>query len=128
MFKVLFALILVFAVLSCSSEPAPVIPRATLNTVTDTIILSDPLIRDASIGQDGDDLSLVLVVGNAINEQYAKELGDNFVRMLKSLGPDDPPGQAIGPGKYNYLIGVYFPDGQRLALGAKASNGQRITW
>ncbi len=96
--------------------------------VTDTIILSDPLIRDAAISQDGNDLSLVLVVGNAINEQHAKRLGDNFVRMLKSLGPDDPPGQDIGAGKYNYLVGVYFPDGQRLVQGAKSSNSQRIAW
>ena len=83
---------------------------------------------DAAISQDGRDLSLVLVVAYATNERYAKQLGENFVRMLKSLSQDDPPGQSIGTGIYNYLVGVYLPNGDRVALGAKARTSDRITW
>ncbi len=57
-----------------------------------------PLVRDAAVSQKGDQLSLVLIVGFATNTQHAKELGENFVRMTKSLSPDSSPGREIGTG------------------------------
>ncbi len=85
-------------------------------------------VRDAAISQDGDTYSLVLVVDRATSTERAKELGDNFVRMVKSFGPDDSPGQEIGSGTYDYLIGIYYPDGEQVALGAKSRISTRITW
>ena len=73
-------------------------------------------------------MNLVLVVGAATSEARAKQLGDNFVRMYKSLSDDDPPGPTIGAGKYDYLIGVYTPSEKQIALGAKVSFADRITW
>ena len=85
-------------------------------------------VRDALVTQEGDDVSLVLVVDYALNEARARQLGDNFVRLAKSLGPDDSPGASIGTGKLHYLVGVYYPNEDRIALGAKAKNASSISW
>ena len=85
-------------------------------------------VQDAAIGQKGNDLSLAIIAGYATNEEYAKELGDSFVRLVKTFGPEDPPGKEIGPGIYDYLIGVYRPNGENIVLGAKVSGARKITW
>ncbi len=85
-------------------------------------------VQDAAITQDGSTLSLVLVVGAATSEEHAKELGENFVRMLKSLSQDEPPSIVIGTGIYDYLIGVYRPNQEQIASGAKARTADRISW
>ena len=86
------------------------------------------LVRDAAITQEGHDLFLAIVVNPATNEQYARELGDNFVRMVKALSQDDPPGREIGKGIYDYRVGVFYPDQTQLALGAKVRFSPTITW
>lgn len=93
-----------------------------------TQIGGDPVVRDAAITQRGDDISLVLIVGYATSEAKAKSLGDNFVRLTKSLSQDTPPGRMIGRGIYNYLVGVYYPNEERLAKGAKVAFSDRISW
>lgn len=88
-------------------------------------------VLDAAIIQKEEDpslLSLSLVVQYGTTEESAKELGDCFVRMTKSLSPDDPPGNEIGPGIYDYIIGVFYPNGNNIALGAKDRTARRITW
>ena len=87
-----------------------------------------PEVRDAAVSQKGDQLSLVLVVRFATNTQRAKTLGENFVRLTKSLGPDSSPGKEIGKGTYDYVIGVYYPNERQVALGAKARTAERISW
>ena len=91
-------------------------------------IMLYPAVMDAAIFQKGSALSLVIVVGYATNEEYSKQLGGNFVRMVKNMSQDDPPGRAIGTGIYDYLITVIHPNGDRVALGAKVSTSARITW
>ena len=83
---------------------------------------------DAAIGQDGSDVNLVLVVTALTSEARARELGDNFVRMTKSMSQDDPPTRSIGFGIYSYLVGVYYPDETLVAMGAKVQSSDRITW
>ena len=73
-------------------------------------------------------MSLVLIVHPITNESHAKQLGDSFVRMFKSLSDDDSPGSSIGRGKYDYLIGVYYPNEKRVAQGAKSRTSSRISW
>lgn len=85
-------------------------------------------VQDAAINQDGKQLSLAIVVGYATNKETAKDLGDSFVRLVKSFGPEDNPEKEIGPGLYDYLIGVYYPDKSQIALGAKCSSCRKITW
>ena len=87
-----------------------------------------PEVRDAAVSQKGDQLSLVLIVGFATNTQRAKTLGENFVRLTKSLGPDRSPGKEIGKGIFDYVIGVYYPDESQVVLGAKSRAAERISW
>ena len=86
------------------------------------------LVRDAAISQDGSSVNLVLIVDYAIDPDYARQLGDNFVRLAKTFLRDDAPGKAIGTGKYDYLIGIYYPNEKQLALGAKSRVSDRISW
>ncbi len=67
-------------------------------------------------------------MNTATNEDYARQLGDNFVRMVKAFSDDDPPGQTIGTGKYDYLISIYTSAEERVALGAKSRISDRISW
>ena len=88
-----------------------------------------PEVRDAAISQDGRTLSLVLIVAQATSQSRAQQLGDNFVRMTKTLLQDgEVPGQQIGRGEYDYLIGVYRPNEEEIALGAKSRTADRISW
>ena len=99
-----------------------------IQTIVIGTMMLDPAVRDAAISQAGRDLSLALVIGPAVNEEYARQLGDSFVRMLKSLSQDDPPGLSIGTGIYNYIVAVHYPNGVLVAIGAKARNSDHIRW
>lgn len=85
-------------------------------------------VLDAAIVQNGKTLSLALIVDYGTSEVYAKEVADSFVRITKSFTPDVGPRNEIGPGIYDYLIGVFRPDGTTIVLGAKAFNSRSITW
>ena len=87
-----------------------------------------PGVLDAAISKRGNQVSLVLVVHSATNESNARQLGDNYVRMFKSLSDDDSPGSSIGRGKYDYLIGVYYSNEKKVAQGAKSRASDRISW
>lgn len=90
-----------------------------------------PEVVDAAVRIQPDrpcEISLALIVAHRLIEPEAQELGDSFLRLVKSLGPDTSPGRSIGSGTYDYLIGVYMRDETQLALGAKVSVAERITW
>jgi hypothetical protein len=111
----------------------PSIPRATsLTDAQETVavagITGNGEVVDAAISQAGSSVSLVIVVNRATSVSRAKELGDNFVRLVKSTGPDDPPGREIGSGSFDYLITIAYPDERTVAQGAKARGAGRISW
>lgn len=114
------------------SEPsAPKIADINIKISTDGMKLDYPdEIRDAAVTQKDWELSLVLIVGAGMNEMRAKELGDNFLRqvMSNSGGIEKVPGKEIGPTKFSYLVGIYGPGEQQIALGAKAPASRSITW
>ena len=61
--------------------------------------------------------------------EKARELGDNFVRLLKDTAKAEPdPGGEIGAGVYDYTITVTKPDKVVIARGSKASTAAHITW
>lgn len=92
-------------------------------------IKAHPRVLDAAIAQDGQTLSLVLLVDYATNEEYAKQVGEDFVRLTMTFGAGISPGYPdLGPGKYHYLIGVYYPNETPVAEGAKVDFARRITW
>ena len=78
--------------------------------------------------QAGNQVSLVIIVDYATTPHYAFELGDNFIRMAKSFLKDEQPGKLIGMGRYDYLIGVYYPDERKVAQGAKSRSAYGISW
>ena len=105
----------------------------TVSAETRQIVLetigASPGVLDAAISQDGEYISLVLVVGAATSEQYAKQLGENFVRQFKTLSQDDPPRNQVGTGIFNYTVKVVGSPGQKvIAQGAKVSFSDRISW
>ena len=110
------------------SRQGVTITNAEAQDISIQTIKQYTLVRDAAIEQSGDQFNLALIVNRATNERYARELGDNFVRMLKAFSDDDSPGKAIGRGKYDYIITVAAQDGTVIALGAKARTSTRITW
>ena len=121
---------------SSESSPKPDTASVAVDTRlaadTKAMILSgiegNPAVLDAAVSQQGASISLVLMVAPGTSESEAKRLGENPVRMTKSLSQDSPPGKAIGRGIYNYLVGVYYPDERMVAQGAKVTFAERITW
>lgn len=90
-----------------------------------------PEVVDAAISVSPDrscSVSLAVIVAHRLSEQEARDLGDGFVRLAKSFGPDDSPGRSVGSGIYDYHIGVYLRDESPLAQGAKVSVAERISW
>ena len=87
-----------------------------------------PEVINSRIGQSGMKLSLVLIVFPTTSISRAKQLGDSFVRMVKTFSPDTSPGKLIGQGRYDYMIGVYYPNEQQVALGAKVGGARSLSW
>ncbi len=85
-------------------------------------------VTDAALSQSGTTLSLVLVVAEDVSSDRAKELGVQFVKMVKFHGPDIKPVQSIGPGNLDYVITVTYPDEEKIAKGAKNRIASVITW
>jgi len=85
-------------------------------------------VRDGAILQKGKNIALAIVVDYGTSKSYAKELGDNFVRMIKGSSEDKPPGKKIGKGIYNYTIGVFYPNEKRIVMGAKVTIADHISW
>lgn len=89
-----------------------------------------PEVSSASIGQSENHLYLVVVVKPNTSLRVAKNMGDNFVRMVKTFGPDTSPGKVIGSGTYNYHIKVKVdtPTIKTIASGLKENDDTGIVW
>ena len=123
----------------CETRNTPDTPDRPRRTAPPTVNVADirdmvistiegyPRVRESSIGQDGNQLSLVIIVDYETDPDYSQELGENFVRMAKSFLKDGVPGKQIGRGSYDYLIGIYYPNEQKVALGAKVGDADRIS-
>ena len=94
-------------------------------------IEQEPEVIDAHVAQKTGDLrkvTLAIIVRAGTSERRAKELGDNFVRLFKTLSDDDSPGKEIGRGKYDYLVGIYDRRQNNIAMGAKIDIATSISW
>ena len=114
------------------AEPIyPLIPDQLFKIAVDAI-KEHPEVGDAAVSQKGRDLSLTIIVNQSVSEARAKELGDDFVRMVMTNTGSDfenaPEGKQIGSTRYAYLIGIYLADETQVALGAKAPAAKWITW
>lgn len=50
----------------------------------------------------------------------------NYVRLTKSLDPDESPEQDSGEGEYDYLLAPYYPDQEQIKLTASNYSGYSI--
>jgi len=100
-------------------------------------IKKDTLVKDAAVVIEGDTINLAIVVNAATNEEHAKRLGDNFVRMLASFTAFFNENDLKGPTKdylgelwdyYNLNIGVGTGPDHFIVQGAKVKTAQKITW
>ena len=113
---------------SVPSTRIPIVDPGLSNSEIVATVKQNPGVLDAAASKDGNQVSLVLIVRPLTNKSTAMQQGDNFVRLYKSLSDDESPGQSIGRGKYDYLIGIYYPNKDKLAQGAKSRASDRISW
>ena len=126
--KMMITCLTILFVLACeTSGPTPTLTESQKDLAIQSI-MGYSEVRDAAISQNGQDLSLAVMVDYATSVVRAKELGDNFVRMTKSFGPGPTPGKEIGKGVFDYLITVIYPNEEIVALGAKVRFSPKITW
>ncbi len=119
---------------SGETETSPVLPNV-LMVITDVQArgsireLTDYAdVEDATLLQTGDSVALELVVGSGISDERAKELADQFMRVVKRRGPDHRPVNQIGTGALDYTIVVSHPGNEVIANGAKLRTAFAITW
>ena len=123
---VAFAIILL-AIMCRQTALPPVVTKKQKNLAIRTI-KDYSAVKDAAVVQEGRSLDLTITVDYATPEENARELGNNFVRLLQTLGPEAMPGAVVGKGMFNYLVDVYYPSGEMLAMGTKPRTSDRITW
>lgn len=112
--------------ISCGA-PAPEVTEVQKSLAIQAIE-DYPEVRDAAVAQEGSDLTLAIIVDYGTSEERAKELGDNFMRLVKTFSEDELPHKKIGKGIYNYLVGVAYPNEELIVMGAKDSCSDHITW
>ena len=125
---VILSLVAIAPIAACGGGSPPTYPADAAELAVQTIIDQHPVVTDASVTQHGEELDLIVVVVNGTQESAAIEIGDNFVRLVKSLGPDDGPGTDIGKGIYLYDVGVFYPDAGLIVRGVKRPSAEKITW
>ena len=108
-------------------EVSPTLSESAKNLAIDEI-MGYPEVLGAAVGQDGMRLTLAVVVPFGASEAAAKDAGDDFVRVVKSLGPESAPDQDIGEGDFDYLVTVVYPDRTVVVRGTKASSSAFVIW
>lgn len=91
---------------------------------------ADDLVKDAAVNVE-DGTIYIAIIAPAVNEEYAKELGDNFVRQLATFSEGKAPtkdyyGEIYE--KYNMQVGIFGANDKEIAYGAKARTAKKITW
>ena len=116
-------------VVGCSNDGSqPTLTGQQMTTAVDQITALDEVV-DAFIEQPNKrTLSLAVFVNFGTSKDRARDVGESFVRMVKSLGPDNAPEQQIGSGIYDYEITVLYPDRTTVVQGSKAQGVTRISW
>ena len=116
--------------------PPPVVSSLTLSSEQQAAAVAEIKKQEGVVAavinqSEGRRLNLVITVRDGTNETRARELGENFVRLVKDIGPDiDPLPDEVGAGHpgYNYLVRVNLPDGKAAALGDKRWDLVSILW
>ena len=114
----------------CGGEPPPY-PEDAKKLAIETIIAQHQVVTDAGIEQDGHDLKLVVLVIRGTLESAAREIGENFVRLVRSLGPGKSLSKKmgeVGQTLYDYRLAVCASADLCFAQGVKNSSSTNIYW
>ncbi|TYO73067.1 hypothetical protein [Rossellomorea marisflavi] len=90
----------------------------------------DELVQDAAVHVE-DGTIYIAITAPAVNEDYAKELGDNMVRQLGTFsGGKTPSKNYYGEiyEKYNLHVGVFGHNEKEIAYGTKVTVADKIRW
>ena len=113
-------------------EPAPAVQSVLSRAGREQAlaqIQGHPTVLAATIEQRGRTVALALVVPASTPVATARQLGDDFVRMVTTLAPTTPaPGADSNAGDYDYIIGVRTPTDVEITVGGKPSASRRISW
>ncbi|WP_377890411.1 hypothetical protein [Alkalihalobacillus sp. R86527] len=113
-----------------TSEESPTPDEAAIEMAVDSIKDYD-MVKDAAIAVDGNDISFAIIANSSVTEETAKELGDNFVRMLGSFSGGESPSKDYYGGlydDYSALVKVADSSEEEIMMGAMSKGTQRITW
>ena len=97
--------------------------------VMDAIVFQSNLVRRGTqTGLEGKQLNLTITVTQETSRGRGRALGAEFVRLVKSFGPEPEPGDTPGTGIYDYTIAVYWPQLRPLAEGTKEDSATEVAW
>ena len=86
-------------------------------------------VLDASIDQRGRTVALSLTVTAETPPGAARALGDDFVRLVKTIAATEPtPGDDLGPGDFDYVVRISTPTNALLARGGKSTSARAMNW
>ncbi|AXK19116.1 hypothetical protein [Bacillus sp. COPE52] len=94
-------------------------------------VTSNPLVKDAHIEVKGKEVTMSVIVNDAVTKESAKQIGDNFVRNLGGFaGGKGPEKNYYGEVFDNYdLRGVVGTSADNVIIhGYKATSSNRINW
>lgn len=131
-------LIALAVILTACGGPPPAVPQAAIDDAV-AFITQDPMVRDAAIRIEDRQIVLAIVANRAINQQYARQLGDNFARYFATAtaGRSDDERLKEGPSKdylgalwdhYDMQVIVAVDADNVLVQGAKARTAKAIRW
>ncbi|MEE8472320.1 MAG: hypothetical protein V3S82_04035 [Dehalococcoidia bacterium] len=133
--KAIIPILFLWLPAGCATEtetpppPPPILSELTKRLAIDQIFITGyPHVQNATVTQNGRELSLALVVVPETSEAQAKEIGGSFVRLVKSFSIGTNPGQGTGGGAFDFLITVTYPDTAVVAQGAEMGSSGQITW
>ena len=106
----------------------PVLSQGDATIALAGVATSEAVI-DADISQRGRTVALSLTVRDDTAPADARALGENFVRLVKTMAAAGPtPGDELGTGGFDYVIQVRTSGDALLARGGKSTSDRALHW
>jgi len=106
----------------------PVLTQGEATIALAGVATSDAVI-DADLTQRGRTVALSLTVRANTPPAAARALGENFVRLVKTMAATEPtPGDDLGTGGFDYVVQVNTPGDALLARGGKSTSDRALHW
>jgi len=119
-------LALMLLVISCAPTAPPLQLTEQQKAEAAQVIMDESGVIDAAIIQEGENLSLAIVVEFDTPEIRAKFLAEKFINMVMKYGPENQ--FEWEKGIYDYLVTIVNPNEQIIVQGYKANHRDYITW